>query len=77
MIKNPGVYMKLQRLLDKEFPGGDADFDYTLLSDVPFLDGIINETLRLKPSVPGGLTRITPKEGFYPHPHRESTVAQC
>ncbi|KAI5815059.1 cytochrome P450 67 [Pyronema omphalodes] len=64
MIKNPGVYMKLQRLLDQKFPNGDADFDYSQLSDVPFLDGIINETLRLKPSVPGELTRITPKEGI-------------
>jgi cytochrome P450 len=31
---------------------------------VPYLDWVINETLRLRPSVPGGLARVTPPEGL-------------
>lgn len=32
---------------------------------MPYLDWIIYETLRLKPSVPAGLTRLTPADGIW------------
>ncbi|KAF8517242.1 cytochrome P450 [Trichophaea hybrida] len=64
LLVNPHVYKKLQNILDDIFPGGDGDFDYSKASSIPFLDGIIHETLRLQPSVPAGLTRITQAEGL-------------
>jgi cytochrome P450 len=63
IAKYPAVFKKLQHVVDAAFPGGDADFDYSTASSLPFLEGIINETLRLKPAVPGGLMRMTPAEG--------------
>lgn len=63
LIVNPHVFRELQRILDDAFPGGDADFDLSHACEIPLLEGIIYETLRLKPSVPGGLARITPPEG--------------
>jgi cytochrome P450 len=69
MAKDPAVYKKLQRIVDTAFPGGESDFNYTTAASLPFLDGIINETLRLTPSVPEGLMRTTPAEGLHPlHP---------
>ena len=64
LIKNQDVYKKLQGILDEIFPGGDKDYNYAQGSSIPYLDGIINEAMRLKPSVPGGLSRITPPEGM-------------
>lgn len=63
---NAAVFKKLQATLDQLFPGGDADYNYAEGSRIPYLDGIINEALRLKPPVPGGLSRITPPQGA-PH----------
>lgn len=35
------------------------------VSELPYLDAVINETLRLHPPVPSGLQRITPPEGLF------------
>lgn len=34
------------------------------VADIPYLDGLINETLRLHPAVPSGVQRETPPEGL-------------
>lgn len=51
-------------MLDAEFPGGEADYTYSKLKNIPYLDAVIHETLRLKPSVPSGLARLTPPGGL-------------
>ncbi|PVH72767.1 cytochrome P450 [Cadophora sp. DSE1049] len=41
----------------------DGTFDNKELQNAEYLNGVINETLRLHPPVPGGVSRLTPKEG--------------
>ncbi|UPL01945.1 hypothetical protein LCI18_012879 [Fusarium solani-melongenae] len=63
LVKHPQVYRKLQELVQAEFPGGENEWTYEK-AKIPFLDYIIYETLRLKPSVPAGLARLTPPSGI-------------
>ncbi|KAJ4396529.1 hypothetical protein N0V93_000749 [Gnomoniopsis smithogilvyi] len=64
LTKYPAVYRKLQAIVDAEFPGGEADWTYTKAKAIPYLDAVIQETLRLRPSVPSGLPRVTPPGGL-------------
>jgi cytochrome P450 len=64
-ITNPQVYTKLQSILDTTFPGGDASWSYDSVKSIPYLEAIINETLRLKPPVPSAIHRQTPPEGLW------------
>lgn len=41
----------------------DGSFDNKDLQNADFLNGVVNETLRLHPPVPSGVSRVTPKEG--------------
>ncbi|KIY02691.1 uncharacterized protein Z520_01156 [Fonsecaea multimorphosa CBS 102226] len=63
LARNPTVQQKLQKELDTIFPAGEKDWTYEK-AKFPYLDNIINESLRLKPPVPGGLPRITPPQGL-------------
>lgn len=63
-MKNPACYQALRQALLKQFPGGDSEWTYEKARTVPYLDYVIQETLRLRPSVPGGLARVTPPEGL-------------
>jgi tryprostatin B 6-hydroxylase len=45
--------------------GGDGEITNQKLQDAPYLNGCINEALRLNPPVPSGVFRKTPSEGVY------------
>ncbi|KAF1837964.1 cytochrome P450 [Decorospora gaudefroyi] len=60
---NPSVQAKLRKIIDAIMPE-KAHLDVNDLADCPFLDGVINEALRLHPAVPSGPVRETPPEGF-------------
>lgn len=64
LAKHPECYKRLQEAVRREFPGGDADWTYERARTVSYLDHVIYETLRLRPPVPRGLTRLTPPEGL-------------
>ncbi|KAH6876594.1 cytochrome P450, partial [Thelonectria olida] len=64
LTRNQASYRKLQELVDAQFPGGEQDWTYEQAKSITCLDYIIQETLRLKPSVPAGLTRLTPAGGI-------------
>lgn len=51
-------------MVDGLFPEGDKAFDYEKVKNIPYLDAIINETLRLKPVIPSGQPRLTPPGGL-------------
>ncbi|KAL4804568.1 cytochrome P450 [Aspergillus unguis] len=66
LVKNPATLKKLQAELDAAFPKGTPVSDLTneTLRRLPYLEAVINETLRLKPAVPSGQPRQTPPEGL-------------
>ncbi|PYI09740.1 cytochrome P450 [Aspergillus sclerotiicarbonarius CBS 121057] len=64
LAAHPAVQTKLQQKLDELFPHGLQDWSYDSVKDFKYLTYVINETLRLKPSVPGGLARVTPPQGL-------------
>ncbi|KAK8860003.1 cytochrome P450 [Apiospora arundinis] len=68
LAKYPEVYQKLQGEVDaalKAAGGGDeASITHEKIKDVSYLDWLVQETLRLKPAVPSGVTRLTPPEGL-------------
>ncbi|KAL4922111.1 cytochrome P450 [Aspergillus aurantiobrunneus] len=66
LAKHPSVYKKLQAELDGAFPRDTRtpDFSNEALRRLPYLEAVINETLRLKPAVPSGQPRLTPPEGL-------------
>ncbi|KAI9772122.1 MAG: hypothetical protein M1840_001411 [Geoglossum simile] len=63
LAKHPNILRMLRKEIDPLFASGE-DFSYELIADLPYLEGVINETLRLHPPVPSGLQRVTPKEGI-------------
>jgi Cytochrome P450 len=63
LAKNAKLIENLRAELDP-LQKGDGDFDLRELGKAVYLNGVINETLRLHPPVPSGLLRLTPPEGL-------------
>ncbi|KAK7718873.1 hypothetical protein SLS57_005983 [Botryosphaeria dothidea] len=64
LASNPAIYAKLQAEVDAACPDGEDSFSHERVKNIPLLDAIINETLRLKPPVPHGQPRVTPPSGL-------------
>ncbi|RAK95979.1 cytochrome P450 [Aspergillus ibericus CBS 121593] len=64
LATHPAAQTKLQQELDQRFPHGLPDWSYDEVKDLKYLTYVLNETLRLKPSVPDGLARVTPPQGL-------------
>jgi hypothetical protein len=63
LARSPQVFSKLRKELDA-FYKPSTDSEFRLLQEAPYLNGVINETLRLHPPVPSGVLRVTPPEGI-------------
>lgn len=76
LCRHPGAQAKLQAELDSAFPdpallalaatdNGPKDFvaPFDACKDLPYTQGVINETLRLRTTVSVGLPRVVPKGG--------------
>lgn len=63
LARSAQVFSKLRKELDSFYkPGTESEFrDF---QEATYLNGVINETLRLHPPVPGGMLRVTPPEGI-------------
>lgn len=60
---NPTAYKKLQSIVDDLFPG-DAEYAWEKTQNVPYIEAVINETLRLQSPASASLLRETPREGL-------------
>lgn len=58
------MQQKLRQALAQVYQTDQPNINYSSLVQVKLLNGIINETLRMKSSVPIGGPRITPPEGL-------------
>ncbi|KAH9035154.1 high nitrogen upregulated cytochrome P450 monooxygenase 2 [Lactarius deliciosus] len=61
LLCNPAAYERLQAEVDGAFPDGEEPLDVMKLSQMEWLNGCINETLRLQPPVLGGSQRRVDK----------------
>ncbi|KAH8108750.1 high nitrogen upregulated cytochrome P450 monooxygenase 2 [Phellopilus nigrolimitatus] len=58
LLTHPDDYNRLQKEVDAVFPPGEGDpFDAAKLIGMPFLNAVINETLRLQPAVATSVQR--------------------
>ncbi|KAH7347993.1 cytochrome P450 monooxygenase-like protein [Pyrenochaeta sp. MPI-SDFR-AT-0127] len=63
VIKNPKIYAKLTAELKAAFPDPNAKMELTVLERLPYLTGVVNESLRLSFGVISRLPRIVPEGG--------------
>ena len=63
LAKDPSLVDKLRSELEAHSIRNDDSFEVQPLQYLPFLNALINETLRMHPPVPGGVFRDTPAEG--------------
>jgi len=57
LLLNPEAYKRLQGEVDSAFASGEEPLDVLKLSQMEWLNGCINEALRLQPPVPSGSQR--------------------
>lgn len=60
LMSNPETYRRLRKEVDDAFPPG-SEIDTKIVSELKYLQAVINETLRLQPAVPCGGPRVIPK----------------
>ncbi|GKZ76155.1 hypothetical protein AnigIFM56816_005130 [Aspergillus niger] len=63
MAANPAAYKTLQSQLEEICLNADRP-TYAEIRKASYLDAILKETMRLKPAVPSGQSRVTPPEGL-------------
>ncbi|KAJ5279799.1 hypothetical protein N7478_005171 [Penicillium angulare] len=60
---NPEIQLALRREIENHADATKLTFE--AIQDLPLLESVINETLRVHPAVPSGLPRLVPPEGLY------------
>ena len=63
LLRNPDKLAKLRQEIDSlPLDSASVTFDHDVLKKLPYLNGVINETLRMDPVAAGGLQRHTDKD---------------
>ncbi|EIN09211.1 cytochrome P450 [Punctularia strigosozonata HHB-11173 SS5] len=62
LLTHPPVYRRLQGEVDAAYAnsGDGENVDPAVLSEMPYLNAVINETLRMQPALPNGVQRRKP-----------------
>ncbi|KAL6707396.1 hypothetical protein ACN47E_004175 [Coniothyrium glycines] len=63
LCKNPDAQRKAREAVELACPK-KTHLDVEDIANIPILDGVINEAMRLHPAVPSGVQRETPPEGI-------------
>ncbi|KAI8056126.1 cytochrome P450 [Syncephalis plumigaleata] len=63
LLQNPTYMKKLQAELDEAIPDIDTYVTHSMVKDLPYLNAVCNEGLRLYPVASGDAHRVTPPEG--------------
>ncbi|OBZ71623.1 hypothetical protein A0H81_08343 [Grifola frondosa] len=61
LLTHPKACNRLREEVDSYYPAGENALDTKHHADMPFLNAVINETLRLYPAVPSGSQRVVIK----------------
>lgn len=64
LVSNRRIYQKITAELDEAFPDPTSPLDFNTLAELPYLNAVINEGLRLGTPL-SGLPRVVPPEGFF------------
>lgn len=64
IAKDPSIADKIRSELRDNNVSMERDFSIPSLQNLSYLNGVINESLRLHPPVPGGVFRQSPPEGL-------------
>jgi benzoate 4-monooxygenase len=59
-LRNPGVIEKLRKELDAAIPADTSTISFAMVKDLPYLDAVIKETMRIHSTSSLGLPRVVP-----------------
>ncbi|TCD68033.1 hypothetical protein EIP91_011644 [Steccherinum ochraceum] len=65
IIAHPEVYRKLQAEVDRFYPPGESALNSTYHADMKYLDAVVNEVLRLYPTMPSNGQRASQDQGIH------------
>jgi len=63
LAMHPEIQQKLHAELDEAFPNVDSEITIAQIHGLKYVQGVINETLRMFPPVPSGVQTMTPADG--------------
>ncbi|KAI9591067.1 cytochrome P450 [Syncephalis fuscata] len=64
LIENPKAMKQLVEEIKTAYPDPTTKVDHDTVRHLPYLEAVLHESMRLRPILPQGLSRIVPKEGI-------------